>query len=416
MGQVPLSASIAPRLEIVAARRAPSSLSAPRSTHPRRGVMPRAASSRMLGLRASGTGWTCPDSPRSAFDERSDHVVAAPHPGIAADAVAELYWHSALPLVVQARGGEVLHASGVLMSRGVVALCGASKSGKSTIAYGLHRRGYRLWADDAVAVEVTEPAITALPLPFDVRLRPATAALFGLGEGAARLAGPVTRASRRDGLRRRSRPSASSGAGRRLRDACASEASEAYPALLANAHCFSLEDPARKRLMLDRYLSLVARVPVMALAVPDGLERLPAILDALERGVRRAQAGRAVTDTDRLLRILARGEVPADLEGRARGLIGNVVWSRLFDRAEAHGVVPLAARSLAALGWRDVPAPVRAAFEAARRINAARNALVARALGRVLEGLGRAGVPVIPLKGVGAVGVAVRRRGPPSVR
>jgi hypothetical protein len=62
--------------------------------------------------------------------------------------------------------------------------------------------------------------------------------------------------------------------------------------------------------------------------------------------------------------------------------------------------VPLAARSLAALGWRDVPPPVRAAFEAARRINAARNALVARALGRVLEGLGRAGVPVIPLKGV----------------
>ena len=107
-----------------------------------------------------------------------------------------------------------------------------------------------------------------------------------------------------------------------------------------------------------------------------------------------------MTDADRLLRILARGDVPAELEDRARGLIGNVSWSRLFDRAEAHGVVPLAARSLAALGWRDVPPPVRAAFEGARRINAARNALVARALGRVLEGLGRVGVPVIPLKGV----------------
>jgi hypothetical protein len=107
-----------------------------------------------------------------------------------------------------------------------------------------------------------------------------------------------------------------------------------------------------------------------------------------------------VTDADRLLRILARGDVPADLEDRARRLIGNVSWSRLFDRAEAHGVVPLAARSLAALGWPDVPVPVRTAFEAARRINAARNALVARALRRVLEGLGRVGVPVIPLKGV----------------
>ena len=107
-----------------------------------------------------------------------------------------------------------------------------------------------------------------------------------------------------------------------------------------------------------------------------------------------------MTDTDRLLLILAGGGLPADLEDRARGLVGSASWSRLFDRAEAHGVVPLAARSLAALGWRDVPSPVRAAFEAAHRINAARNALVARALGRVLEGLGRAGVPVIPLKGV----------------
>ena len=60
-------------------------------------------------------------------------------------------------------------------------------------------------------------------------------------------------------------------------------ASAAYPALLANAYCFSLADPARKRLMLDRYLSLVARVPVLELAVPDGLEGLAAMLDALER-------------------------------------------------------------------------------------------------------------------------------------
>ncbi len=220
------------------------------------------------------------------FDGRSDHVVAAPYPGIAADAVAELYWHSALPLVVQARGAEVLHASGVLMPRGVVALCGASKSGKSTIAYGLHRRGYRLWADDAVALEMAGPAITALPLPFDVRLRPATAALFGFGERVARLAGPGD-SSGPEGrakapleavcvLDRRHRASGS-------KILAPLKGSAAYPILLANAYCFSMEDPARKRLMLDRYLSLVARVPVVQLAVPDGLEGLAAILDGLER-------------------------------------------------------------------------------------------------------------------------------------
>jgi hypothetical protein len=286
MGQVRLSSSIAPRLEIVAARHEPSSLWAPSSTDAMTWRDP--AGGVVAYARASGERYwmDLPGLATFRFDERSDHVIAAPHPGIAVDAVAELYWHSALPLVVQARGGEVLHASGVLMPRGVVALCGASKSGKSTIAYGLHRRGYRLWADDAVALDVTEPAITALPLPFDVRLRPATAALFGLGERAARLAGsgdsskPVGRApAPLEAVCVLDRGRGVPGS----KILAPLKASVAYPALLANAYCFSLADPARKRLMLDRYLSLVARVPVVAIAVPDGLDSLPAILDALER-------------------------------------------------------------------------------------------------------------------------------------
>jgi hypothetical protein len=286
MGQVRLSSSIAPRLEIVGAHRKRSCLLAPSRTDattcrdPAGGVV---AYSRAEGERY----WMdLPGLATFCFDERSDHVVAAPYPGIAADAVAEHYWHSALPLVVQAPGGEVLHASGVLMSRGVVALCGASKSGKSTIAYGLHRRGYRLWADDAVALAVTEPAITALSLPFDVRLRSATAAFFGLGERAAVLAGSDNWS---EPMQRAPTPLEAVLILDRRRGAPSSEilaplkGSVAYPALLANAYCFSLQEPARKRLMLDRYLSLVTRVRVAALAVPDGLEGLAAMLDELER-------------------------------------------------------------------------------------------------------------------------------------
>jgi hypothetical protein len=284
MGQVrPPPFSIAPRLEIVVARREPPSLSGPSSAHAT--TWRDAAGGVVAHARTSGERFWM-DLPGLAtfwFDERSDHVVAAPHPGSAADAVAELYWHAALPLVVQARGGEVLHASGVLMPRGVVAFCGASMSGKSTIAYGLHRRGYRLWADDAIALEVTECAISALPLPFDVRLRPATAALFGLGERAVRLARPDDASEQmgRDPAPLEAVCVLGRGAPTSKKVAPL-KASVAYPALLANAHCFSLEDPERKRLMLDRYLSLVARVPVVALAVPDGLEGLAAILDALE--------------------------------------------------------------------------------------------------------------------------------------
>jgi hypothetical protein len=107
-----------------------------------------------------------------------------------------------------------------------------------------------------------------------------------------------------------------------------------------------------------------------------------------------------LTPDDRLLLVLARGGLTPELEDRARALTGHVSWSRLLDRGEAHGVAPLVARNLEALGWSGVPQPVRAAFEAARRINAARNLLAARELGRVLEGLDRVGVRGIPLKGV----------------
>jgi hypothetical protein len=216
------------------------------------------------------------------FDRGADRVVAAPRSGIHARAVAEAYWHAALPLVLQARGSEVLHASAVLTPRGVVAFCGLSRSGKSTIAYGLHRSGYGLWADDAVALEVSGPAITALSLPFDVRLRPATAALFGLGPRAARLADP---AGSGDGARPARAALAAVCVLERTRDAALRilKPSAAYPNVLAHAFCFSLEDAARKRLMLERYLALVAHVPVFELGIPDGLGRLPEILDVLDR-------------------------------------------------------------------------------------------------------------------------------------
>jgi len=222
------------------------------------------------------------------FDGDGNQVAASPSPGVAPDTVVEAYWHSALPLVLQARGAEVLHASAVRTPRGVAAFCGASGSGKSTIAYGLHRRGYGLWADDAVALDMSQAGIGAVPLAFDVRLRPASAAFFGLGAEAARLTGAgdsggrvgwapvplvavcvIDRGSRAfgDAALTRLRPST------------------AFPAVLAHAFCFSLQDLGRKRLMLDRYLGLVARVPVFELGFGEGLAGLAAVLDAIERAI-----------------------------------------------------------------------------------------------------------------------------------
>src|SRR5262249_14499740 len=73
---------------------------------------------------------------------------------------------------------------------------------------------------------------------------------------------------------------------------------------------------------------------------------------------------------------------------------------RTVERAEAHGVAPLVVRSLERLGAPGVPEDAAGALDAAWRLNAARNMLAARVLGRVLELLGRSGIAVIPLKGL----------------
>ncbi len=66
----------------------------------------------------------------------------------------------------------------------------------------------------------------------------------------------------------------------------------AFAAVLANACCFSLREEERKRRMMHHYLELTARVPVWEVRFRPGLERLPAILDGIERAVRAGSPGR----------------------------------------------------------------------------------------------------------------------------
>ena len=200
------------------------------------------------------------------------------------DTVRLTYERMVAPLVLQALGTEVLHASAIHGPRGVVAFCGDSGAGKSTIAFGLGRRDYPMRADDAVAVEVSDALVSALALPFAIRLRPASARYFGCEPRPAR-----TRVMR-DG----DRPT--SGGRAPLAALCLLEQavdvggvaiarlppSSAFRRLLTHAYCFSLQDRARKRRMIERYLDLSARVPVFEVRFDTGLDRLVKILDALE--------------------------------------------------------------------------------------------------------------------------------------
>ena len=103
----------------------------------------------------------------------------------------------------------------------------------------------------------------------------------------------------------------------------------------------------------------------------------------------------------RCLLLLARGELTAEQQAQARGFLGQpLAWHDIARSADDHGVFPTVARNLRRLGWPHVPEAVRNELEAAERLNAVRNRLLARGLVRILGRCAHAGIPVIPLKGV----------------
>ena len=218
------------------------------------------------------------------FDRTGERVLAVPAPSTPGDAVRDVYLRCVLPMALQVRGQEVLHASAVRTPRGVVAFCAESEMGKSTVAYGMSLRGYPLWGDDAVPFRLSDVGVLAAALPFRVRLRPASAAFFD-GAALASSAPPVVEippgaeeplallcvlrqeAAGAIGLPVSVRPLAPS---------------RAFTAVLAHAYCFSLADPRRKREMIEQYLELTARVPTVEVRFRSGLEWLPLVLDAVE--------------------------------------------------------------------------------------------------------------------------------------
>lgn len=113
------------------------------------------------------------------------------------------------------------------------------------------------------------------------------------------------------------------------------------------------------------------------------------------------QTQESFSPEDELLLLLVRGRLTPEVQERAGLLLGQELsWPRILRQARTHEVFPLLHRNLQTLDFPGVPAAVRTELETTCRMNALRNALLARELTQVLRLLGEAGVPVIPLKGV----------------
>jgi hypothetical protein len=213
------------------------------------------------------------------FGEGADVVTAYPDPGVSEELLGDGFRRTVLPMALQVLGHDVLHASAVLEPGGVLAFCAVSETGKSTLAYAFARRGYRLWADDAVAFQIGDSDVTAVPLAFSLRLRPATAEFYGLDgdqRGMVEPASPERLAA--VCVLERVKDDEAEGV-ERLPGA------EAFTQVLAHAYCFSLADDSRKARMTSSYLELVTRVPVFRVRLRTGLERLQPLLDQIDEAV-----------------------------------------------------------------------------------------------------------------------------------
>jgi hypothetical protein len=218
------------------------------------------------------------------FTADDDEVAASVTSDAEEHSVQDAYRRRVLPMALQVRGCEILHASAVCSSAGVIALCGASLVGKSTLAFGLSQRGFALWGDDVVAFETASEGIQTLSLPFEIRLRPTASAFFGAEATAApniidtaeHGPGMQTEPLRSVFVLRRDEESEDKVNVRRLPFA------EAFSTILGHACWFTIHDSQRKRLVINHYLDLAAKTPIYDVSFNPGFENLPAVLDAIE--------------------------------------------------------------------------------------------------------------------------------------
>jgi hypothetical protein len=104
------------------------------------------------------------------IDRNGREIVCMPRSGIPEYTIQHLLLDQVIPLVINLRGGEALHASAILTSHGVVAFAGAAGSGKSTLAGSFLLSGHQHMSDDCLALLEKDQEIYAIPAYPGLRL------------------------------------------------------------------------------------------------------------------------------------------------------------------------------------------------------------------------------------------------------
>lgn len=212
-------------------------------------------------------------------------ITAYPELDAPLENVWDTYRRSVLPMAMQVAGWEALHASAIVCAGGVVVFCAVSETGKSTVAYGLRRRGFPQWADDGVVIR-RAASFETMPLPFQARLRPGSHELLGHerpeyfrythndpGEQTYTEPAPIRAICMlhrdehlEDGTPARIAPM---------------PLSAAFTAALTHAHEFDPSDAERRAEMVQTYLRLVAEIPTFDVTFRPDRQSIDALFDAI---------------------------------------------------------------------------------------------------------------------------------------
>lgn len=223
------------------------------------------------------------------FNSDNNQILVIEEKHLAREFINDLFWRNVLPFVLQAQGWEAIHASAIKTPQGVVAFCAASGTGKSTIAYGLHQRGYPLWSDDSLIFNPSLDSIVAYPVQFHLRLLADTRLYFGVEHGqnnenhkqqiqhqrmTINEPGKLSTIFILERIPEHSSPQTPQVT------RCSTTQSIQY--LLKNAFSFSLYQKTEKKKLVSNYLELTARVPTYLLHLTQGLDDLDIKLDLIE--------------------------------------------------------------------------------------------------------------------------------------
>jgi len=97
-------------------------------------------------------------------------IVCMSKPEIPQETVQHLLLDQVIPLVINLKGNEALHASAILTPQGVVAFAGQARSGKSTVVGSFLKAGYSFMSDDCLTLLEKGRNIYAIPAYPGLRL------------------------------------------------------------------------------------------------------------------------------------------------------------------------------------------------------------------------------------------------------